>query len=117
MEIPHDFQDHPNQTHGQGIDINGKGYTSGAIEDAFLTLNGPNSILGRSIVVHENGRRVGSCVIGRAFDADGHDSVKTPKVVPSERAEGAKCVLQSTGSLSPPATVARLQTWPSVGTD
>lgn len=103
-----------NHSHGQGIDYEGKGYTSGAIEDAFLTLNGPNSILGRSIVVHENGRRVGACVIGRAYDLDSHDSVKTPKVVPSERAEGAKCVLQSTGALSPPATVARLQTWPGV---
>ena len=69
-----------NQSHSQGIDISGKGYSSGTIRDTFLTLNGPNSIVGRSIVIHENSRRIGTCVIGRAYDADAHDSVSTPKV-------------------------------------
>ena len=84
-------------------------FVSGALSDPFLSLNGVNSVVGRSIVVsNSNGFALGTCVIGRGYEttavgANVHDQLPS---------DGATCVLKSTGLDAPPLGVASMGNYP-----
>jgi hypothetical protein len=44
-------------------------FVSGVLSDPFLSLNGINSVVGRSIVIsNSNGFALGTCVVGRGYE-------------------------------------------------
>jgi Cu/Zn superoxide dismutase len=90
------------------------GYSSGAISDPFVSLNGPNSVLGRSLVIMENGDPVASCVIGRGYTKLPLDFFGTTSdIVGAPSADGATCLMYPTSMEAPPLAVASVGAYPA----
>lgn len=85
---------------GRDIIVSSTGVAYGEFKDENLFLNGENSIIGRSIIIHgyggNTGVRIAQCVIGVASE---EPFVPFPScdLVPTEPAQ-AKCVLEPTTS-------------------
>jgi Cu/Zn superoxide dismutase len=89
-------------------------FISGHMSDPYISLNGMNSIIGRSVVVRDTtGYSIGSCVVGR-----GYEKVLTQTaadyVIDALPATGATCVLQSTGVDTPSLAIANMGVYPGL---
>jgi superoxide dismutase, Cu-Zn family len=88
-----------------GSDITVHGCVYGTVVDGVLSLNGRNSIIGRSVVVHGNNEsssvRVAQCVIGRT-ETESTARIN-PVVARPPLVRRASCVLTATGNAQTPA--------------
>lgn len=72
-----------NLNNGIPLQFDASGAAVGSFDDDQIRLSGPNSIIGRSVVIHAsvtNSTRVAQCVIGRADSTPGSEDT-TPKIL------------------------------------